>query len=285
MAHFGRKVAGGLLALAVLGVPASRAQAVNLLSNGDFELGSFAGWNVAVEPGSSGNFFISTPGVPTPGDTPSVQFDTQANTLPGGGGSFYAVSTPVTGSTIGAGAHALYHTFTVPTGTLTRVKLSFQMFVNDYNVFGSAVAPSAPPNDLFSYFDPLGDPNQFTRVDLLRDGAPVWSTDPADLMRTFYQGIDFEFRQPVPYKQYPRSGQTPDEIPLYDITPLVVPGGTYTLRFGDVSNVAPIATGVDNVVVDYIGTGVVAVPEPGTLALAALGFLSVGLAAFRCRQR
>ena len=280
MARFGRTVAGGLLALASLCLPADQAQAINLLSNGDFELGSFVGWNTAVEPGSSGNFFISTPGASTPGGNSSVQYPTLANALPGGGGSFYAVSTPVTGTDPGAGAHTLYQTFTVPTGTLTSLKISFQMFVNDYNNQGFAVSASAPPNDLFSYFDPLSaDNQQFARVDLLKNGSPIWSTNPTDVLRNFYWNVDSNQGNPSPYLQYSTATQA-----NLDITSLVTPGGKYTLRFADVTNRDQIATGVDNVLVDYIGTGTVPVPEPGTFALLCVGVLGIHIRRFRRGQ-
>jgi hypothetical protein len=247
------------------------ARAVELLTNGNFETGDFTGWFTAAKPGGIGSFVIDQPGTPLPGGTVVDRFPTSPNALPGGGGNFYAVSSPPPGSDGGGGAHALYQTFAVPTGPIASLTLRFQMFVNDYGNFGSAIPPGAPPNDLFSYFDsnlnPFGDPIQFGSVDLLNSGAPVFSTAAADVRRTFYRSVDMEQGQARPYVQYE-----------FNIAANVTAGQSYTLRFGDVQNVAVIALGVDNVSINYV-SGASAIPEPGAgwLCLLVLAFgLGVG---------
>ena len=74
-------------ALAVVVTSASLAGAapIELVTNGDFETGSFTGWTVTDQAGGSGNWFIDTPG----SSTPMNGLPTAANPA---GGSFYAVT-------------------------------------------------------------------------------------------------------------------------------------------------------------------------------------------------
>ncbi len=62
------------------------SEALNLIQNGDFETGVLtAPWYVVDRAGSSGSFYVGTPGSPTPFSGRV----TQSN--PAGGGNWYAV--------------------------------------------------------------------------------------------------------------------------------------------------------------------------------------------------
>ncbi len=123
------------LALALLGLAAplrSHAQ-IQLITNGGFESGTFAGFTLAnqLNPSDTANadhFYISAPGANTP-TVNGVTFTTAPNAA---GGNFYAVSTADL-----PGAHALLQNFTIPSDSPV-LQLTFQMFVNDHR----ASAPS-----------------------------------------------------------------------------------------------------------------------------------------------
>ena len=93
---------------------------IQLLTNGDFETGSLAGWTVTSSVGSGGTWLpdnsIFTPltGNPTVGPK---------------SGKWYAVT-----DQFGPGQNALSQSFAVPVGT-TSVLLSFDMFINDWGPF------------------------------------------------------------------------------------------------------------------------------------------------------
>ncbi|MDX1934446.1 MAG: PEP-CTERM sorting domain-containing protein [Capsulimonadales bacterium] len=250
--------------------PAHALNALELLKNGDFELGNLFAWRRSIEPGSFGGWVLDTPGTDLPGGIFANQFYTAANTLPGGGGDHYAAVTPPTGSEGFPGAYALYQYFTVPHGFVDRVTLRFQMFVADYAGFGPIVSPSAPPDELFSFFDPF-DPNQFGRVDLLNVDAAPFSTAATDVRRNLYIGTEFSssVSDPAPYIQY-----------TIDITNFVSPGGRYMLRFAQVQSVSVLAMGVDNVSV--ISNGQANSPEPSVIALFLSGAVGGG---FLLRRR
>ena len=83
--------------LALIAAPASAAQ---LLTNGDFETGTYAGWTALNAPASNGSIQLDTPG----STTPVSGMATAANAL---GGWFYSVT-----DQSGPGAYALLQTFT-----------------------------------------------------------------------------------------------------------------------------------------------------------------------------
>ena len=134
----------------------AEAEFVDLITNGDFETGDLTGWTIA-NLGDAGSFSIDTPET----TTPITGLPTQGNPR---GGSFYAVSDQG-----GPGTRALLQSFTVPQNFVP-VQLSFDMFVNNWG--------EGPSID------------QQARVDILVDGASPFSTDPADILRTFYLGDD-----------------------------------------------------------------------------------------------
>ena len=111
---------------ALLALLASPVYAQELLSNGDFELGSLANWTTAEQPSGFGAFYIASDvfapisGLQTAGPA---------------GGSFYALS-----DMSGYGAQALLQIFTVPAGSFS-VIVSFDMFVNDMMDYDVPVQP------------------------------------------------------------------------------------------------------------------------------------------------
>ncbi len=221
--------------------------AVELLTNGDFEAGTFAGWTVTNLAGGSGNWFIDTPGTTTPVSAAA----TAPNAL---GGAFYAVTDQT-----GPGTHALAQSFAVAPGA-SSVMLSFQMFANDQ----SGAAPIVDPSGLDHTTGGAFRPNQHVRVDLLTGAATPFDTG-AGVLANFFLGDDAG-ANPNPYTSY-----------LFDITALVAAGGTFQVRFAEVDNQLFYQMGVDNVSVQA------QVPEPGSMALAGLALGVMGLA--RRRQK
>jgi hypothetical protein len=128
------------------------------------------------------------------------------------------------------------------------------MFVNDQSGLGPIVDPTGlDPTTGGSFRD-----NQHARVDLMAAGSGPFSTAAGDVIANFYLGVDDVNTIPNPYTSY-----------SFDITPQVSGGGTFRIRFAEVDNDAPLNLGVDNVSI------AAAVPEPGTLALFALGALAL----------
>jgi hypothetical protein len=211
-------------------VRSSALSPVELITNGNFETGTFAGWTIQDRAGGSGNWSIDVPGT----TTPMSAHATAPNAL---GGGFYAVSDQT-----GPGTHVLYQSFIVPLNA-ANVKLSFQMFAND-----SDGGPHLNPAGL----DHTAIPNQQARVDILFSGAAPFSTVGIDTAADLYAGVDPQAGNPNPYKNY-----------NFDLTGIVSPGSTYVLRFGEVDNQLYLNQGVDNVSIL-----VTPVPEPATAAFA-----------------
>ena len=219
---------------------AANAGATELLTNGDFETGSFAGWSNNTLPTSDplGGIFIDTPGT----TTPSSGLPTAANA---GGGSFYAVSDQG-----GPGTYSLLQSFTIPVGA-TSVVLTFDMFVNDHSGSGPIVDPIG--------LDHTGPANQHARVDILTSTATAFSTVVADIVSNLYIGND-PGQPPNPYTSY-----------SFDITGATTPGSTYQVRFAETDNQGFFNMGVDNVSIQATR-----VPIPATVALLGLGLAAVG---------
>lgn len=235
-----------LLAAVAASWLAAPVGATELLVNGNFETGTFAGWTVANQSGGSGDFFISAPGT----TTPSSGEPTAMNPT---GGSFYAVSDQT-----GPGAHALLQSFTVLPGST--VTLSFQMFVNNWYGDGAIVNPAG-----LTY---AAGSNQHARVDILTGSAGAFDTG-AGVLGNFYLGGDAG--APKPYTNY-----------SFDIGALVGGGGTFQIRFAEADNLFFFNQGVDNVSINAVH----AVPEPSGLGLFTLGLLGLGLLGLgRARRR
>jgi hypothetical protein len=223
----------------------ANATPIELITNGDFETGTFLGWTITNQAGGSGTFFIDTPGTPTPvSGFPTV--GSPAN------GSFYAVTDQT-----GPGAHALSQSFTVAPGST--VTLSFDMFVNDQSGSGGIVHPSGLD---YTSGGTLA-PNQHARVDILTAGASAFDTG-AGVLANFYLGVDAG-GNPHPFTPY-----------VFDVTGIVGGGGTFQIRFAEVDNQFFFHQGVDNVSILQTSQ----VPEAGTLLL-----LGTGLGAAAVRRR
>jgi hypothetical protein len=229
-----------------LAVTVGLAAAIELIINGGFETGTFAGWSVSDQAGGSGSWFVT--GAAT---TPLSGFPTVGPAS----GSFYAVTDQT-----GPGAHVLEQSFTVPIGA-TSVVVSFDMFTNNQN--GTAFVD---PSGLDFTSGGTSAPNQHDRVDILTFTAGAFSTAPADIVDNLIAPAG-DPAGPNPYTHY-----------IFDISGLVTPGTTYVLRFGEVDNQFFFNQGVDNVSIVANGA-----PEPATLALASLAL--AGLAFARRRQR
>lgn len=201
---------------------------IELLTNGDFETGTYAGWMTTSQDGSSGNLFIDTPG----STSPQSGFSTAAN---GDGGVFYSVT-----DQSGPGAYSLRQMFSV-TPNASTVLLKFKMFANSYGggpTFGNGL-------------DKDGIANQHARVDILTAGAGAFELGTA-VLQNFYLGVDSTGNNPNSYIQY-----------SFDITSLVGMGGTFQLRFAQVDNQGNFNLGVDNVSILADSN---TVPEPATFA-------------------
>jgi hypothetical protein len=231
------QILGAFAAIVLLLALKPNAVATQLITNGDFEIGTLAHWTTFDQVGGSGSFFNDGLG----GVTPLSDHLTAGPA----GGSFYAVSDQG-----GPGAHALFQAFVVSAGST--VHLSFDMFVNDWSGSGPIVNPAG--------LDYTADPNQYARVDILKNGANPLSTAPGDVVGNFYLSVDPGFA-PHSYTAY-----------SFDITSLVGGGGTFVLRFAEVDNQFFLNQGVDNVSI----TQTSGVPEGGntimlvTFALTAL---------------
>jgi PEP-CTERM motif len=227
-----------LTAAALAAGVASPAFAAELLTNGNFETGTFAGWSSNVQSGSNGNRFISTPGA----NAPASGFATSAN---GAGGNFYAVT-----DQNGGGAYSLTQLFTIASGT-TSATLTFQMF--NQNQAGTSIINPAG-------LDYLAGGNQHARVDILTAGASAFTNNPGDIVANLYLGDDGSGQQP--YINY-----SFNLLSLAGITA----GNSYQIRFGQVDNQFFFQQGVDNVSITTA-----AVPEPASWALMIAGFGLVG---------
>ncbi len=248
-------------------VGVANAQTFSLLTNGNFETGTFAGWtraNVrdASDVNTTRNFYIDTPGTTTPENNTNTPpppstitpFATAGNAS---GGNFYAVSTSEA-----PGQSALIQNFVVPDAANLNVTLTFQMFVNDQSGFGGVVDSSGLDYTTGGAFRD----NQHARVDILSSTSSEFTTMPGDVVRNFYLGAD-GVNLPAPYVTY-----------TFDITANVVRGATYRLRFAEVDNLSALNVGVDNVAV----TAVV-VPEPGAGMLGLMGLVLGGYGLVRRR--
>lgn len=227
---------------------AAHGQRRELITDGGFEGGGF-GWqpthdqvNTSNPPGvgaapTTRGWFLSNVGNPTP-------FNGLATSAAGGGDGLYIVNDVLAPG----GTMAVYQQFTVPTDMpIYSLLLSFDMFVNDQT-----------SQTLFNV-------NQNARVDItttaVTTGLPVANPP--------YAAADTG----VIYNAYigTEGGPLPNEFRHYefDVTPYLVPGSTYRLRFNATSRVGVLNMGIDNV-------SLIAVPEAaaGTLGMGAMAMLA-----------
>ena len=221
-------------------VLAIRAEAaIELITNGNFETGTFAGWTHLNLAGGTGDWFIDAPGSTTP-ISGIATIGSAAN------GSFYAVT-----DQSGPGTHVLLQTFIVPVG-VTSLTLSFDMFVND-----SDGGPIVNPAGL----DHTAIPNQHGRVDILTAGAGAFSTAVADVVSNHYLSVD--------------AGADPHAFTSYSFNITGLAAGTYQLRFGEVDNQLFLNMGVDNVSIlaeSVPEPGSLAIVTFGVMGLGAIGY-------------
>ncbi len=218
----------------VVAVSAIHAQAAELIANGGFENGDFAGWGAAAQSGSNGALSVES------GTTGPLSG--MSNVGPSSG-EFFALTDQG-----GVGAYSLTQTFTVAAG-VTAVKLKFDLFANNYA--DTIIDPIG--------LDYSGPPNQHARVDLLTASAGAFDTG-AGVLANLYIGAD--------------AGANPNRWTSYtiDLTGLALAGGTYQIRFGEVDNQFFFNMGVDNVSITAVpepGTYLMMLA-----GLAGLGFLS-----------
>jgi hypothetical protein len=155
------KLVGCCLVLATV----TSAQGAQLITNGGFETGTFAGWTVTDLAPGSGTFSIA----PNDGVSPSpISGVGGPLALNPSGGSFFAVADQT-----GPGTHALTQSFVVAPGS--SVALTFDMFMNDY----SSINPTVDPAGLDHT---VGASNQHARIDILTAGAAPFSTAAADIV-------------------------------------------------------------------------------------------------------
>jgi PEP-CTERM motif len=224
---------GAAILCAALAAPAHAGQ---IIVNGGFETGNFAGWHANVQSGSNGNLFV----VPNGSTAPISGELMQSNP---GGGNFVALS-----SQGGPGSYSLTQSFTLPFAT--DVMVSYDFVANSYAAFAST-----DPNRDYTV-----SPNQNAEVDILTGGANPFTVVPSDIITTLYgPGID--------------SGANPNPWTHYSFDLGVMAAGTYQIRFAETDNQLFFNMGVDNVVVDAAG---VTVPEPVTIALFGAGLAGIG---------
>ncbi len=236
------KVAG--IAFLALGW-VSAAHGSQLIVNGSFDTGTLSGWNVALETGSyAGSNFFDLSSLVTPiSFVPTVGPKSTPD---------YAVS-----DTGGTAAIVLSQAFTVPVHP-SSVILSYSLFVNS----GSAGVVNTTNGLDYNQIS-----SQYGIVSLVTGTSALFSTGTGDL-KDFYEGVD-TVGVANAYKNY-----------SFDITSLVSAGGSFTLRFGAVSNIDTLNVGVDNVSV--VSTVSSTVPEPSSIGLFVLGV--AGLAVVRYRR-
>ncbi len=234
-----------LILAAALIAAAAPATAQELIINGGFETGDYTGWSANVAAGSNGGLTVIGNGANAP-------FSSNPTATNAGGGSFVSMTDQG-----GPGAYDLRQSFLVPLGA-TSVILTADHVATDWSGAGPIIDPIG--------LDYTGPANQHARVDLLVGTAALFSTAPADILATFYLGVD---------AGTPASWTTSW---TNDITALVTPGQSYIIRFGQVDNQGFFNQGVDNVSVFAAG-----IPEPATWAMLITGFGLVGFAARRRR--
>jgi len=232
------------------------AQAGELISNGGFEANvgltqspdNITGWHT-LEGGLIGSI-ASLPDTTSPGSGHT--------TVGAGSGSNYALldlSQPA--------YSVLYQNFTVPTAGVSGGQLSYSLFATSYaNLQPPELTPFSGLN--FESSEPL----LTVRVDILKPGADLLSTNNADLIKTYFPTVEYfgSDAAPTGYHSYLHSLSGVD----------LLAGQTYTLRFSAAANTAQALVGIDNV-----SLTVSSVPEPTTLALLGAGLAVIGLASRR----
>ncbi|WP_310475831.1 PEPxxWA-CTERM sorting domain-containing protein [Sandarakinorhabdus sp.] len=198
-----------LVITGIIGACAMPAMAANLLTNGDFESGSVAGWTQTIAGNSSGTSGVYANGANAP-------FSGLSTTVNANGGNFVYL----TGQN-GPGAYELRQAFTLASAQTVTIK--FDHFANNYGgaVFsGNGLDPFAGP------------PVQFALVDLI--AASTGAFDTAGQIQSFYSGAD--------------GGTNPNPWTSYSFN-VSLAAGSYAIRFAQADNQLFFTQGVDNVFV------------------------------------
>ncbi len=203
-----------LLAAAALGVTAS-ASAAQLVTNGDFEAGTLAGWTALRQPGGPSSWLAYSrkefeEGKAVLSPPPSGEWAAESTLLP-------------------AGTDYLYQDVTLPAETSDQ--LSFYLY---YSSAEPLAVPS--PNTLFASESDSAQPNQQVRVDVLKANAPIESLSPNDVLATAYAS---------------KAGDPTEMAPtLFHADLSAFAGQTVRLRVAAVAQQGPLAGGVDGVSID-----------------------------------
>jgi hypothetical protein len=182
-----------------------------LLTNGGFETGDLTGWAANYLPSAAGSISVVTTTV-APSSGSKVAGPRE--------GTFYALFDQDENF-----AGALSQSFTVPSGD-DEVTLTFDMFVLDLSGEGPLDAGVIAYSGI--------EDNQHTRVDILSAAAGTFDTG-AGVIENLYLDVD-GYVPILPYISY-----------TVDLSPHLVAGGTYTLRFAESSRNGYMNTGIDNV--------------------------------------
>jgi hypothetical protein len=238
-----------VIATASLAVPASATAAT--VVNGDFETGTFSGWQLLNPNGGSEDSWYVYSGTNPPGPT---IIETVA---PPPGGNFAAVT-----SQGGPGSHYLYQDVALEPFWSHQLSL-----VAYYRSNAQLLTPSS------GSLSPGTSGNQQYRIDVMNPAAPIESVHPPDVLANV-----FATKTGDPQELGPTTLTA-------DLTPFA--GQIVRLRFVEVDNQAPFAASTDNVSIlstppsNVVALGrpalnkkkgtaklPVAVPGPGTLTIA-----------------
>ncbi len=228
-----------LLSLAVcagMSGAALAAMPAQLIINGDFENGTLAGWTMNNTAATLGDDNVFS--VIANGDIDRRPAARRPRCSPAA-----ALSSPSPTRTT-PGAAELRQGFTVAPGT-NRLFLSFDWFNNDHN--------GGQDGTSLDGFEQVG------RVDILAAGAAPLATDASAVLLSLI--LNGGTTTP--------SGDTiPWSSSIVRALGLGLGAGSYELRFGNSACCSNQEFGVDNV-------SLLAIPEPGSLALAALGIAGI----------
>mgnify|MGYP000414984877 FL=1 len=180
-----------------------------LITNGDFETGSFAGWNTS-QLGGSSLFVAANPGDPTLGSSPT--------------NDFYAFA----GNQSGPSQNIFWQSFVVPTA-LTVLTFSF-----DYAYDNDAGFVNPNPDTLSHTGVP---PNQQFRVEILTGTALFDTVDPTDII--------FSAIQTAPGSLDPQPWTSFSQNIFSAVSPFE--GQNLQVRFAQADNQGPFDIGFDNV--------------------------------------